>query len=87
VVEGRPASSRNWQLLSAQLNSNMVDAKDLRGDSVHALQHAGFTAIGVSIEGDGMGLIGADMVAHPSRWGVTDVGSYGHFHLMRLTAP
>lgn len=87
TVEGRNASTGKWQVLADSFKGRVVPSQDLRQEAVHALKLAGFTTIGVYTSGDGLGAIGRDMVKHPWQWGVSDLGSYGDFHLMRIETP
>jgi hypothetical protein len=87
AIEGRLAGSRQWQLLSDRFAGRVTQPRDLRRDAVHALKLAGFTAISVEASDGGLGTIGQDMLAHPARWGVKEIGEYGNFHLLRIVGP
>jgi Dolichyl-phosphate-mannose-protein mannosyltransferase len=87
VIQGLPASSRKWLVLSNRFDAKVVATQDLRQAAVHAISLAGFTYLTVYAEAQGIGSMGRDMVRHPWQWGLQDAGGYGVFHLMRIVAP
>jgi len=86
-VEGRAAQSRVWQTLTGRLEGKVLPAQDLRRDAVYAVHHAGFSVISVYSNGEGLGVIGQDMLKNQKQWSVQDLGGYGDFHLMRIIEP
>jgi hypothetical protein len=87
AIQGRSSSTGTWHLLTDRFNGRVERPHDLRQEAVHALKMAGFTAISIDANGEGLGAIGSDMVQHPSQWGVRDLGAYGQFHVMQIVAP
>jgi len=84
AVEGRLASNGKWQRLTDRFNGKVIDLPDLRIPAIRSLKKAGFTAISMWAYGGGLGVLAQDMVDNASKWGLTDLGSNGPFHIMRI---
>jgi uncharacterized membrane protein YhaH (DUF805 family) len=87
AIEGLPAKSKQWQLLTDRFEGKVNGRQDLRREAIYGIHRAGFSVISVYSNGEGLGAIGRDMTRHPRQWSLEDLGGHGDFHLMRIIEP